>query len=62
MTIRAEETAENLHTARLRLPDGDIWFPGLHFRGLRVIRASGGAQFLRIRFEPKHPISRLALF
>jgi hypothetical protein len=24
MTIRAEETAENLHTARLRLPDRDF--------------------------------------
>jgi hypothetical protein len=26
MTIRAEQTAENLHTARLRLPDGDFRF------------------------------------
>jgi hypothetical protein len=24
-TIRAEQTAENLHTARLRLPDRDVW-------------------------------------
>jgi hypothetical protein len=24
MTIRAEQTAENLHTARLRLPDRDF--------------------------------------
>jgi hypothetical protein len=24
MTIRAEQTAEDLHTARLRLPDGDF--------------------------------------